>query len=388
MRPLLSHAFRPFFLLAALQAVLAMLLWTLALHGFGWPGAPVPGADWHAHAMLAGFAGAVVAGFVLTAVANWTGRPPVSGAPLAVLVIAWLLGRLAMLAAGALPPAWVAAADLLFPAGLSALVTREIVAAGNRRNLIICVMLAAWTLLVLAFHLDRAGAWPGARWPALLLMTHLLLLLITLIGGRIIPNFTANWLRQHRPDIAPPSGHRAVELVILPLALATAISDLAAGSGILTGLLALLLATLHTLRLSGWRGTATRAEPLLLVLHAAYAALALGYLLLALAALLPAFPRSSALHLLTVGAIGGMILAMMTRVTLGHTGRPLTASPATVLAYALLAAAAITRTASPLAAALAQPLLDLSSALWIAAFLVFLITYAPPLLLPRNPPPR
>lgn len=388
MHPLLSYAFRPFFLLAGLQAILAMLLWALALHGLAWPGAPALGADWHAHAMLAGFAGAVVAGFVLTAVANWTGRPPVSGATLGALVLAWLLGRLAMLTAGAWPPAWVAAADLLFPAGLTLLLTRELVAAGNRRNLVISAILAIWTLGVLAFHLDRGGLWPGARWPALLLMMHLLLLLITLIGGRIIPNFTANWLRQHRPDIAPPASHRAVELVILPVALATALSDLTAPSGILTGLLGLLLAALHARRLSGWRGTATRAEPLLLVLHAAYAALALGYLLLALSALLPAFPRSSALHLLTVGAISGMILAMMTRVTLGHTGRPLTAGPATVLAYALLAAAAITRTASPLAATLAQPLLDLSSALWIAAFLVFLITYAPPLLLPRNPPPR
>lgn len=388
MHPLLSYAFRPFFLLAGLQAILAMLLWALALHGLHWPGAPTLGADWHAHAMLAGFAGAVVAGFALTAVANWTGRPPVSGAPLAALVLAWLLGRLAMLTAGALPPAWVGAADLLFPAGLVLLLTREIVAAGNQRNLVICVILAAWTLLVLAFHLDRAGLWPGARWPALLLMTHLLLVLITLIGGRIVPNFTANWLRQHRPDITPPASRRWVELGILPLALATAISDVAAPDRPIAGVLALLLAGLHTLRLSGWRGIATRAEPLLLVLHLAYGALALGYLLLALSALAPDFPRSSAVHLLTVGAIGGMILSMMTRVTLGHTGRPLTAGPATVIAYALLAAAAITRTASPLATTLAQPLLDLSSALWIAAFLVFLFAYAPPLLLPRQPPPR
>jgi uncharacterized protein involved in response to NO len=385
MHPLLSYAFRPFFLLAGLQAIVAMLLWALALHGWSWPGAPALGADWHAHAMLAGFAGAVIAGFVLTAVANWTGRPPLSGALLAALVLAWLLGRAAMLAAGALPPVAVAAADLLFPAGLAILVTREIAAAGNRRNFVICVILAAWTLLVLGFHLDRAGAWPGTRWLALLLMTHLLLLLITLIAGRIIPGFTANWLRQHRPDIALPAGHRWLELTILPLALATAISDVLAPAAILTGGLALLLATLHGLRLAGWRGAATRGEPLLLVLHAAYAALVLGYLLLALSALAPAFPRSSALHLLTVGAISGMILAMMTRVTLGHTGRPLTAGPATVLAYALLAAAALTRTASPLAASLAQPLLDLSSALWIAAFGVFLVSYAPALLLPRIP---
>ena len=383
MHAVLSYAFRPFFLLAGIQAILAMLLWALAQHGFSWPGAPMLGADWHAHAMLAGFAGAVVAGFVLTAVANWTGRPPVSGATLAALVLAWLLGRLAMLAAGVLPPAGVAVADLLFPAGLALLVTREIAAAGNRRNFIIGVILAVWTLLVLGFHLDRAGAWPGARWPSLLLMTHLLLLLITLIGGRIIPNFTANWLRQHRPDAVPPASHRGVELAVLPLALATAISDLLAPATLLTGLLALVLAALHALRLAGWRGFATRAEPLLMVLHAAYAALVLGYLLLALSALAPAFPRSSALHLLSAGAISGMILAMMTRVTLGHTGRPLTAGPATVLAYALLAAAALTRTVSPLAAAAAQPLLDLSSALWIAAFGVFLVSYAPALLLPR-----
>jgi uncharacterized protein involved in response to NO len=129
MHPLLSYAFRPFFLLAGIQAVLAMLLWAPALHGWSWPGAPVLGADWHAHAMLAGFAGAVVAGFVLTAVANWTGRPPVSGGLLAALVLAWLLGRLAMLLAGTLPPALVLVADLLFPAGLAALVTREILAA-------------------------------------------------------------------------------------------------------------------------------------------------------------------------------------------------------------------------------------------------------------------
>lgn len=381
MSPLLTHGFRPFFLLAALQAMFAMAAWFLALHGHAF--GPLPDVAWHAHAMLAGFGGAVLAGFLMTAVANWTGRPPVSGTPLAWLAASWLLGRIAMMIGEHLPAGIVLAADMLFPLGLLALFGRELLAAGNRRNYPVLALLLAWALLNLVFHLDRAETLPGASQPALLLMAHLLLVLITLIAGRIIPAFTGNWLRMNCPATQMPVSHAWIEKTVVPLAVVTALADAAMGSAPVTGALALLLAAVHAARLSGWRGGATLREPLLFALHLAYGAMLLGYLLLGLAALGAGVPRSSGFHMLTTGAIGGMMLAMMARVTLGHTGRALTAGLVIRLAFLLLAGAALARAASPLLAGLTIPLMSGSSALWIGAFALYLASCAPMLVQPR-----
>lgn len=379
----LSIAFRPFFLLGAAFALVSMLQWLGFLHGLGWQPATVDPVVWHAHEMLFGFAGAAMAGFLLTAVATWTGRPPVSGATLGMLVFAWIAGRVAMAVGSGWSYAAVAIADLAFPVLFAALVMREIFAGGSRRNFGIAVLLAGFAVLDGVVHVGVSGIWPGAERVALLLTAHALLVLITVIAGRIVPAFTGNWLSARGISPAPKS--RAwLEVLIVPMALLAGISDSMATSGALAAVPLIAVAGLHGLRLSAWQGRATVAEPLVLILHVAYAWLAIGYLLLGLVALGLPVPRSAALHALTMGAVGTMILAVATRVALGHTGRPLTASPLTVAAYIALNAGVLVRVLSPLAPGAYLALIDTAAASWILAFGLFLRVYWAILTRPRH----
>lgn len=381
LQTLLDYGFRPFFLLNGLFAALVVFLWILLLHG-QWSSGPTNFALWHAHEMVVGFAMATVAGFLLTAIPNWTGRPRLEGRLLGWLVLAWLCGRVAMAAAGVLPAWIVAPVDLAFPLLLFLFVLQEIVSAGNRRNYPIIGITAILLLLNLLYHLGAGGRLPDADRTAIYLMTHTILLLITVIGGRVIPNFTANWMRNH--NVAPvPTTNVTVDRMTI---LATVLVGLAASltqPGPVTGLMAIGAAVLHGLRLGAWRGLATRGEPLLLILHVAYAWLPIGYALMACAAFGWLFPPTAALHALTVGAIGTMILAMMTRVPLGHTGRPLHASRLTVVAYVALTIAVIVRVLGPLAGAAYPAMIDLSAAAWILAFAIFSFQYWPILTRPR-----
>lgn len=385
--PFLSYAFRPFFLLAGAFAVLAMGQWLLVLAGHPWPAAGSFSTLWHAHEMSLGFAGAVVAGFLLTAVATWTGRPPVQGGWLLLLALAWLAGRGAMLFAEALPAGIVATLDLAFPVSLALLATREIVAGRSRRNY--GVLALAWLLvgLTLLYHAAALGFLPESAdrdvervvaW----LLVHVLVVLVAVIGGRVIPAFTTNWLKQ-RGVTRLPKALPWLERVILPLTVVAGLSQALFPEGALTALACLLAGLCHARRLAGWRGLATRAEPLLLVLHVAYAWLAIGFLLLAATAAGARLPGSAALHALTVGAVAGMILGMMTRVALGHTGRMLIAARSTVLAYLLLGLATLARVFGPAVEPLASTAFLWSGALWMAAFTLFLWTYLPILLGPR-----
>lgn len=374
MRAILSYAFRPFFLLNGLFGVVVVIAWLALLSGrmtlFGIPD-PVM---WHAHEMLVGFIMATIAGFVLTAGANWTGRPPVSGMALCWLVLAWLLGRAAMLSAGALPVAVAATVDMLFPVLLLALFAREIVAARNRRNYKIVAFIAVLAAINLLFHFGSAGVINGGERLAVHLFVHAVLLLITVIAGRIIPNFTANWLRVRGHENLPGNNvlmDRAAVVLTTVVGLSASFST----PGAVTGYLALAAAIMHGIRLSRWHGNATVAEPLLLALHVAYAWLPLGYLLLAASAFGFIFTPTVALHALTMGAIGGMILAMQTRVPLGHTGRPLTASRATVAAYLLLSIAVFVRIVGPLLTEDYLRTVVWSAAAWLAAFSVYVSFY-------------
>lgn len=372
--PLLSYAFRPFFLLAAAFSIVTLGLWLFAFHGVAWTGTAFS-PWWHAHEMGLGFGGAVVAGFLLTAIATWTGRPPIRGGLLAMLVLAWLAGRLAMSLPGILPPAVIAAADLLFPVMLAVLAGREIVAGGSRRNYGIAVLVWIFVAVNLLYH-------AGAERTAVYLFIHLLALLITVIGGRVVPNFTANWLRSRGAGHLPVS-RRPVEAAVLPLTAAAGLAASFLPGSTLSGITALAAGIANAVRLAGWRGFDTVAEPLVFVLHAAYAWLAVGYILIGAAAFGWGLPATAGLHALTVGGIGGMILAMMTRVSLGHTGRPLHAARLTVLGYLLLGLAALLRAGSPLAGEEALRLIDLSAAAWISAFVLFLWVYLPVLTTPR-----
>lgn len=378
----LSYAFRPFFLLNGLFAIVIILLWVLVLNGHGPPTLPPNNVLWHAHEMLVGFALAVIAGFILTAVATWTSRPPVHGPELALLVSAWLAGRLAMLLGGVTPAWLVAALDMAFPLLLAFFAAREIFGARNRRNYPIVAFTFLLAGLNLLFHMGATGMLPGIDRVATLLQLHTVLLLIAVIGGRVIPNFTANWLRR-RGAASLPVNHPLIDRATLFMTGVFGVLASIAPASTLTGVIALIVAILHTLRLSRWHGLATGAEPLLLALHVAYAWLPIGYALSASAVLGLTIASTAAMHALTIGAMGGMILAMTTRVPLGHTGRALTASRLTIIAYLALTASVVVRVFGPMVATDYMATIEWSAAAWVAAFAIFVIAYWQILTQPR-----
>jgi uncharacterized protein involved in response to NO len=380
---ILSAGFRPFFLGASIWAAIAVPIWLCPYaEGLVIPTQLGP-AIWHAHEMVFGFASATVAGFLLTAVPNWTGRLPLQGWPLATLFLLWAIGRIGVLLSTVIGAPAAAVADLVFPVAFLAAVAREILAGKNWRNLPIVgalVLLLVGNALIHVEALDLADtAELGNR---IGLVT--LFMLISLVGGRIIPSFTRNWLAKTRPDLPPPAPEGRFDvaaLLITGLALvawafgpdkpATAWALVVAGIGL-------------ALRLSRWRGARTVREPLLLILHIGYGWLAVGLLLLGMNGLSPVLPATTALHGLTVGAVGTMTLAVMTRVSLGHTGRPLTAGPATEMIYALITIAAFLRLLSPLAGDWMGGLLWLAGTTWSGAFGLFAIVYGRVLTRPRT----
>lgn len=378
----LSYAFRPFFLFNGLFAIIVVVIWMMALHGVGPATLPPDTLMWHGHEMIVGFAMAAIAGFLLTAVATWTGRLPLSGAPLAILVTAWLAGRCAMLFGGLLPPWLPAAIDLAFPVMLFLFVSREIVGAGNRRNYPIIGITVLLAVLDLAYHLGAAGYLPNADRISVYLLIHVVLVLITVIAGRIVPNFSANWLRARGHQNLPVS-NRFIDIATILLTLVTGIAASVAPQSMWTGILAIGTASMHGLRLGGWRGLATTREPLLFVLHVSYLWLPLGYALMACAVFGWLFPPTAALHALTMGGVGGMILAVTTRVALGHTGRPLHAARLTVLAYYVFTLAVIVRVLGPVFDGGTLVLIDASALGWILTFAIFSWVYWPVLTGPR-----
>jgi uncharacterized protein involved in response to NO len=328
--------------------------------------------------MLVGFAMAAIAGFLLTAVATWTGRPPLSGGPLALLVLAWLAGRVAMALSGELSAGVVAAVDMLFPLLLVIFVAREVVGGGNTRNRPIVLIAALFALFNLLFHLAKSGVIQpelGADRIALHLLIHLVLLLVTVIAGRIVPNFTANWLRAQGVDSLPVTDALTDRFVII-LTVSVGLFESIVPLSDVTGLIAIAAAGAHAFRLSRWRGLATRSEPLLFVLHAAYCWLPIGYLLLGLSIYGQLMPSAVALHALTMGVIAFMVLAVSTRVALAHTGRKLHAARLTVLAYWLLLIAVLLRLLSPFFANYFLAV-DAAAVSWILAFGLFVWVYLP-----------
>ena len=332
--------------------------------------------------MIFGYGAAVVAGFLLTAIPNWTGRMPLQGGPLIILLVLWAVGRIAVLSSAILGPTVVAVLDLAFPSVFTAVVGREIVAGRNWRNL---PMLGALTLLFVGnalVHLDALGAASTAELGNRIGVATLLML-ISFVGGRIIPSFTHNWLTKARPEIAAPASFDTIDrasLTLTALALAAWAYD---PDSTTAPWLELLAGLAVTLRLVGWRGQATWREPLLTILHIGYGWLALGFLLLATNSFVPMLPTTTALHALTVGAIGTMTLAVMTRASLGHTGRPLVAGRGTTTIYVLITLATVLRLIAPLSAADYMLLLAVAGTAWSAAFGLFVLLYAPALMQPR-----
>jgi uncharacterized protein involved in response to NO len=380
LRTFLSYAFRPFFLAAAGWSAIAIALWIATLTaGLRLPTRFDP-LNWHIHEMLFGFVLAAVAGFLLTAIPNWTGRRPVSGALLGSLVGLWLLARIDAMACEWVAPWLAISIDIGFPLALAVVVAGEIIAARNRRNypIIAPVVVLGAANLLMDLSLEGFGVLGSYGWR---LALAAILILVSVIGGRIVPTFTRNWLLHRRKDglLSPTGVIDRASLGVLHAALMVWVFIPTAS---ITGFILLAGAALNLWRLLRWRGTETRSEPLLLILHIGYGWLVLGVAALGVATLDTTFPLSAAIHALTAGAIGTMILAVMTRVTRGHTGRELTADIATNVIYGLVILAAAVRVAATLDGD-ARALLLASAALWISAFGLFVVRYAPLVLRPR-----
>jgi uncharacterized protein involved in response to NO len=374
---LLSYGFRPFFLLGPLYAGLAIVAWLPIYYGELSLATDFSPRDWHVHELLFGYVPAIVAGFLLTAIPNWTRRLPLQGWPLLILVSAWLIGRLAVTLSAEI--GWFAAAvvDCAFLTMMTAAVAREIVAGNNWRNLKILALLSLLAASNLAFHLEAHVE--GVALYSTRLGIAVVIMLIMVVGGRIVPSFTRNWLARRGPGRLPaPFGHFDFGCLVLSGAgLALWIVD---PEGMPVGVALIAAAILNVIRLGRWAGDRTFADRLVLVLHVGYAFVPLGFLLTGVSALGFVAP-SAGIHAWTAGAIGIMTLAVMSRASLGHTGRPLVASPALQVIYLVALIAALARVCAALHPAWGDPLLHVAAFAWAAAFLGFAVLYMPVLAL-------
>lgn len=376
---LFSYGFRPFFLAGGLWAAFSILLWLPQY--MGWFALPTAFGtlDWHIHEMLYGYVAAAIAGFLLTAIPNWTGRLPVSGWPLLGLAALWLAGRVAILFSADISGIAAAAIDVSFLTALAAVASREIVAGKNWRNLRVLAVLGVLIAGNIVYHAEvlmRGVADYGVR-----IAIAAVILLIALIGGRIVPSFSNNWLARNNPGRRPVSFSR-FDITTLGTSALGLIFWIALPADPLTGTLFLLAGILQAARLARWAGDRTLTDRLVLVLHVAYAFVPLGFLLIGASTFTDAVPTSAGIHAWTAGAIGLMTLAVMTRATLGHTGRALQAGPATQAIYALILMAAFLRIVAAFNGSLA--LIGLAGAIWIAGFTCFVLFYGPLLIL-RKP---
>jgi len=378
--PLFHAGFRPFFLLAAIGGAVMMGLWLAIYSGVisGGTGYFDP-LTWHHHEMIYGYTLAVIAGFLLTAVSNWTGRPTLSGKPLATLAMLWVAGRVVPWC-GALPHGLIAAVDVAFTPALMIAIAIPLIRSGNRRNMVFIALLTTLTAGNLLVHLQALGVTSTGRLGAMLGL-YLVLAMISLIGGRVIPFFIERRLENTSPRRWPRLGIAAVLTLIV-----LCIVDLSGAPAGWTAAAAWACAALHGLRLIGWHERRVWSVPLLWVLFLGYAWVVAGFALRALAAGGMVSPFV-AVHAWTVGGIGVMTLGMMARVSLGHTGRPMRASTTMAIAFAVMNLAAVLRVAGPIA----WPhhtlgMMRAAGLLWILALGLFAVVYTPILLRARPDP--
>lgn len=375
---LFATGFRPFFLLAAWFAAIALVVWLASWIGQVSFDPPAGIVRWHGHEMLFGFATAGLAGFILTAVPNWTGTRPLGGAPLALLVLIWLAGRVGM--AGLLPLPYGAIADAAFLPALAVAVAPAILRRSVARNGVFVLVLLVLAMVNAAFHADFAR-FDADR--ALRLAIGLFAILIGLVGGRIVPAFTQSGLRVSGRAVTIVARPRLDRAAVLVLVLAVA-ADAAGLPPAVCGAAAGIAAVLHALRLSHWQGWSAHRLPLVWILHAGYLWLVIGMALLA-ASHLGLVDDSAHLHAWGAGAVGTMLLAVMSRASLGHAGRDLVADAATVVAYGLVTVGAALRVAAAVAAGPAYGDWVLAGgAAWSLGYLVFAVRFLPVWLRPRQ----
>ncbi|MCP4380733.1 MAG: NnrS family protein [Hyphomicrobiales bacterium] len=374
----LTYGFRPFFLCGAIYAALGIPVWLLMLiHGVE-PLGPFDGLGWHIHEMIFGFLVAIMAGFALTAIPNWTGRLPLSGLPLAGLISLWVIGRLASSFVAAPLPALMLDCAFLFVLALA--IWREILAGANHRNIPIAMLFTVMALANLAFHLETGWSLTGPGYAERAAL-GVAAVMITLIGGRIVPSFTRNWMA--RLSIEPlPVPFRTFDKAVLLVTAAAMAAWVGWPDGALAGSLLIIAGGLSLVRLMRWRGVTAWKEPIVLILHVGYLWLGLSLVFLGLAALGAGVVASTAVHALTAGAIGTMTLAVMTRASLGHTGRALVADGSTIAIYVLVTFGAVLRVAAPLADSWYLALITAGGLTWSAAFALFAIAYGPLLVMP------
>jgi uncharacterized protein involved in response to NO len=377
---LLSYGFRPFFLFGAVWAAAAMALWPALLAGSITLPTTFDPVRWHAHELIYGYVPAIISGFLLTAIPNWTGRLPVVGVRLLALFALWGAGRLAVLFSTFIGEAAAAVIDLLFLAALCGVVARELIAGRNTRNLKVLGVLAVLFAGNTISHAERLfSLTPGH---GVRVGIAAILVLIMLIGGRIIPSFTHNWLARQRPGrLSQPFD--CFDAVAIAIGAAVLVLWIVAPDAVLTAWLALAAGLVHFWRLGRWAGERTGPEPLVAILHIAYLFVPIGFVLVALGILRPDIVSpSGALHAWTAGAVGTMTLAVMTRASLGHTGQPLTANRAVQTIYIAVIFSALARIVAAFGLA-RDPMLHVSATAWIFAFVVFAAVFGPLLARPR-----
>jgi uncharacterized protein involved in response to NO len=381
---LLSFGFRPFFLFGSVYAGLAILAWLPMFSGELQVATHFVPRDWHIHEMLYGYLPAVVTGFLLTAIPNWTGRLPLQGRPLLALVCVWALGRVTVTASawiGWLPAALI---DLSFLALVAAAAAREIISGRNWRNLKVLIVLGLLLAGNAIFHVEahvQGSADYGVR-----IGIAATIMLVMLIGGRIVPSFTRNWLARANPGRLPAPFGR-FDTVALVCAAIAFLAWIAAPDGPATGAALIASGVLQAARLARWAGDRTWRDRLVLILHVAYAFVPLGFVLVGLAAF-GLLPAAAGIHAWTGGAIGAMTLAVMSRASLGHTGRPLHASAVLQVVYALVVASALARICAAVHPAWTLGLLAVSGVAWATAFLGFASAYWGVLTRPRLAKPQ
>lgn len=375
-----SAGFRPMFLLGAIWSALCVLLWIAIVSGSLAFDHPWVALDWHVHEMVFGYGSAALAGFLLTAIPNWTGREAVNGSALALLTGLWVAGRIAVYGLPAISPFSAALIDISFLVALCVISARELIAANNRRNFLVVGVVAIFAIANLAFHWQALGDGLASQSGSARFGIVALILLISIIGGRIVPMFTRNWLKAQGVEDIPPAFNRFDGAVLIATAPALTLWALHPDVWVTAPVLAL-AGLLHILRLARWRSAMTWREPLLVSLHVGYGFVPLGMLLLALAIVVPEVQPTAGLHALTAGAIGIMTITVMTRASLGHSGRKLKAHPIETVFLGMVIFAATLRVIAGLT--FSDLLLHASSALWVTGFGLFAIRFSPIVMAPR-----
>ncbi len=369
---ILSKGFRPFFLLAPFWAMLALFIWVLMFAGIISLPTSFLSSDWHIHEMLFGYTSAVIAGFLLTAVPNWTGRFPISGWRLLLLALLWVLGRTVILFSSNLDAIIVLLADLSFLVILSLVIAREIIVGKNWRNLRILGLLACFTGANLYFHLEVIIN--GYADYSIRLGLSIVLIMIMVIGGRIIPSFTRNWLvRFNQYDLPKPFNQ--FDIIVMIISAIALFSWIYIDQSIFVGLLLLLAGLVNLVRLYRWAGIKTYKEPMVLILHIGFLFIPLGFFAVAFAVFFPEnLSEIAAIHLWTAGAIGMMTMAMMTRVSLAHAGQKPQADKFITAIYISLLLSVILRFGVDLSPS-SSLLINISAILWMLAYFMFLVRY-------------